>query len=54
LASSAPGRKFSRNTSAVPTSFLACPMPSGEPRSSVTLFLLRLKAAKNPAPELVR
>ena len=28
-------------------------MPSGEARSSVTLFLLRLNAAKKPAPVLV-
>ncbi len=54
FASSAPGRKFSRKTSAVSISFFAASMPEGEARSSVTLFLLRLKEAKNPAPVLSR
>jgi hypothetical protein len=41
-------------TSAVAMSFFARRSPSSLARSSVTLFLLRLNDAKNPAPVLFR
>src|ERR1700693_1191695 len=45
-----PGRKFSTITSHRPMRSSACAWPSGDWRSSTTLFLLRLKARKNPMP----
>src|SRR6185436_19635340 len=52
--SSAPGRKFSVRTSAVPNNCNAIAFPSGRARSIARLFLLRLKTGKNPAPAASR
>ena len=46
-----PGLKFSLTMSAVAMRRSAASRPSGVCRSSATLFLLRLKSGKNPAPD---